>query len=295
MIRIIRRRFPAANILLSPATVQGDRAPEEIVAAIERLCATGGVDVMIVGRGGGSIEDLWAFNDERVVRALCACTLPTVSAVGHETDVTLTDFSADLRASTPSAAAELIVPDKLELMDGIVHLVARVKNSVLGTVSRLNHVLNELVRGLYDPRRQIQERRMRMDDLIMRLALTTRRALDLLRRETSVLTDRLRPQYLQRMVAEDKQECASLFSRLDRTMRDSLKHDKTSVENLVARLDDLSPLAILSRGYSITSMIATEAIITDSATVEKGDQVRVRLHRGELACEVTGKKEAGGA
>lgn len=293
MIRIIKRRFPTVNILLSPATVQGDRAPEEIVAAIERLCATGTVDVIIVGRGGGSIEDLWAFNDETVVRAICACPVPTVSAVGHETDVTLTDFAADLRASTPSAAAELIVPDKLDLMDGIVHMVARIRNSALGTTSRLNHVLNELVRRLYDPRRQIRDRSMRIDDLVMRLTLAVRRTLDHLRRDGSAMTERLRPQYLQRAVTKDRQEWSSLVSRLDRTMRDALKLDRRSAEYLAARLDDLSPLAILSRGYSITSIPATEAVITDAVTVERGDQVRVRLYRGELACEVTDKKESG--
>jgi exodeoxyribonuclease VII large subunit len=293
MIRIIGRRFPAVNILLSPATVQGDRAPEEIVAAINRLCAAGDVDAIIVGRGGGSIEDLWAFNDERVVRAVSACPLPIVSAVGHETDVTLTDFAADLRASTPSAAAELIVPDKLDLMESIVHLVTRVRNSVLGTAGRLNHVLKELVQRLYDPRRLIQERRMRMDDLVMRLTLAMRRTRDMLRKETSALTERLRPLYLQRMLSDYKRECASLLTRLERAMRDTLKRETTSAEYLAARLDDLSPLAILARGYSITSVMKTEAIITDSADVEKGDQVRVRLHRGELACEVTGKKEAG--
>ncbi|MBI4965897.1 MAG: exodeoxyribonuclease VII large subunit [Desulfomonile tiedjei] len=292
MIRIIRRRFPAVTILVSSATVQGDRAPDEIVDAIERLCAAGDVDAVIVGRGGGSIEDLWAFNDERVVRAVCACPLPIISAVGHETDVTLTDFAADLRASTPSAAAELAVPDKLELMDGIVHMVARVRNSVLGTTSRLRQGLNELAKRLYDPRRQIQERRMRMDDLIMRLGLTVRRRLELLRGETSALTERMRPQYLQRIVAADRQECGLLFRRLERSMSDALKHHRTAAENSAARLDDLSPLAILSRGYSITLKVATGDIITDAATVETGDRVRVQLHRGELSCQITGKKDS---
>ena len=291
MIRIIRRRFPAANILVSPATVQGDRAPDEIVEAIQRLCAAGGVDVIIVGRGGGSIEDLWAFNDERVVRAICACPLPTVSAVGHETDVTLVDFAADLRASTPSAAAELIVPDKLELMDGIVHMVARMKNSILGTARRLNHVLIELVRRLYDPRRQIQDRRMKIDDLIMRLGLGVRRRLELLHRDAEAMTERLRPRYLERLIAADKLECASLFGRLERAIRDSLEHKRIAAENSAARLDALSPLAILSRGYSITFKIPAGTIITDAADADKGDQVRVRLHRGELSCEVTGKEE----
>jgi len=111
MIRILRNRAPWVNILVSPASVQGDKAPDEITAAIQRLCAAGDVDVIIVGRGGGPIEDLWAFNDERVVRAVASCRLPIVSAVGHETDFTLTDFAADLRAPTPSADAQMLVTD----------------------------------------------------------------------------------------------------------------------------------------------------------------------------------------
>ena len=151
MIRISRRRFPGTHILVSPASVQGDRAPDEIVAAIDRLCNAGDVDVIIVGRGGGSIEDLWAFNDEKVVRADAGCRLPIVSAVGHETDVTLTDFAADLRASTPSAAAEMVVPDKQDLQEGVIHLAARMKSCMRNFLERRVGILNELLRRALRP------------------------------------------------------------------------------------------------------------------------------------------------
>jgi len=288
MIRIVMRRFSGTHILVSPATVQGDRAPDEIVAGIRRLCQAGDVDVIILGRGGGSVEDLWAFNDERVVRAVAACPVPIVSAVGHETDFTLTDFAADLRASTPSAAAELLVPDRRELADGIAHLAARLSNSVRSALGQRSDVLNELVKRLYDPRRLIQERRMRLDDFSMRLGYAMDRRLEVLRREVQSVEQRLRPEYLERMLSVQVEWAASLLNRLQRSMQENLTRARVSAENLCARLDTLSPLAILSRGFSITSRADTGAILTDASSVSKGDRVRVRLHRGQLQCDVTG-------
>lgn len=288
MIRIIMRRFPGTHILVSPATVQGDRAPEDIVAGIRRLCEAGDVDVIIVGRGGGSVEDLWAFNDERVVRAVAVCTVPIVSAVGHETDFTLTDFAADLRASTPSAAAELLVPDRRELADGVVHFAARLRNSVRSALGQRIDVLNELAKRLYDPRRQIEESRMRLDDFTTRLGFTMSRRLEVLRREIQDVAQRLRPQYLERILSAQAEQVASLATRLQRSIQDRLLQGRMSAENLSARLDALSPLAILSRGFSITFREDTGAVVTDASSVSQGDKVHVRLHRGQLTCEVTG-------
>lgn len=286
MIRIISRRFPGTNILVSPATVQGDRAPEEIVNAIRRLCETGDVDVIIVGRGGGSVEDLWAFNDERVVRAVATCPVPIVSAVGHETDFTLTDFAADLRASTPSAAAELLVPDRSDLADGIAHLGARLRNSIRSILGQRIDVLKEMMNRLYDPRRQIEERRMRLDDISARLSRSMTRHMEALRRETQTLAQRLRPQYLERLLLGHSEQVAALTVRLERSLRERLLRDRSSAENLAARLDGLSPLAILARGFSITFRTDTGAVVTDASSVHAGDEVRVRLHRGHLACSV---------
>ena len=290
MIRISRRRFPGTHILVSPASVQGDRAPEEIVAAIDRLCHAGDVDVIIVGRGGGSIEDLWAFNDEKVVRAVAGCPLPTVSAVGHETDVTLTDFAADLRASTPSAAAEMVVPDKQDLQEGVIHLAARMRSCMRNFLERRVGILNELLRQLYDPRRQIQERRMRLDDLTIRLSSTIRRKLEMEGREIEAVATRLRPEYLNRGIQAGRDQCSALLTGLLRAMRNSLKECRSSVENIAARLDGLSPLSVLARGYSITVRPEMGTVISDAAQVRTGEEVLVRLHRGELSCQVTARK-----
>jgi exodeoxyribonuclease VII large subunit len=294
MIRIIRRRLPSTNILVSPATVQGDRAPEEIEAAVRRLCQVGDVDVVILGRGGGAIEDLWAFNDERVVRTVAGCTLPIVSAVGHETDVTLTDFAADLRASTPSAAAEMLVPDKRELEAAVEHLCTRLRIAMHRILEGNFRSIDELINRFADPRRQIQEKRMRLDELTLRLCRIMRRNLDTSRKDLESAASRFKPAYLAKTVEVGKADVAGLFDRLSRSMRSTLKEDRTALESLSARLDSLSPLAVLSRGYSITFRSDTGTVVTESATVEAGDSLRVRLHRGEIFARVFDKRDESG-
>jgi exodeoxyribonuclease VII large subunit len=291
MIRIAGRRSPGTNILLSSTSVQGDRAPGEIVSALDRLGGENDVEVIIIGRGGGSIEDLWAFNDERVVRSVAACPLPIVSAVGHETDFTLTDFAADVRASTPSAAAEIVVPDRRSLGEGILHLLARLRASMVGTLEKHAHMLNETLKRLYDPRRTIQERRQRLDDLTARLSAVIRRRLILARQESEAHYLRLRPEFLRRRITTTREEHDALVTRLEKSVRDALKDDRAILERLSSQLDSLSPLAVLSRGYSITVRPETDQVIKDSDTVEPGEDVRVRLHRGQLDCRVTGKDD----
>ena len=286
MIRIIRRRLPRTHVLVSPATVQGDKAPAEIVAALKRLCDAGDVDVIIVGRGGGSIEDLWAFNDERVVRAVAYCPFPTVAAVGHETDFTLTDFAADMRASTPSAAAELVVPDRRDLRDVVVHLGARLRNGMLTALDRRDVALRDLLKRVRDPRRDIGERRMRVDELSLRLTGTMNRKLAELRQQVDAVTERLRPEHLEMGLLMQRELCQGLFDRLVRATRDPLTNGRRSVETLAARLDALSPLAVLARGYSITFDRQTRAVVTDASTVAQGQDVDVRLRRGELLCRI---------
>lgn len=289
MIRVLRRRFPSVNILVSPATVQGDRAPEEITASLERLCRAGDVDVIIVGRGGGSIEDLWAFNDERVVRSVAYCPIPTISAVGHETDVTLTDFAADLRASTPSVAAELAVPDRRDMQEAIISLALRLKNSMKNELDKKSSTVEELLKRLHDPRRQIQEKRIRLDDLSVRMIRAIQRRVQDLRMNTDSLSARLSPARLLRQIQTNKEECVDLRNRLFRSFGNSLKDHRNAVMNLVARLDDLSPLGVLARGYSITVRPDTMAVIRDSRTVEIGDDLTIKLHRGDLNCRVMDK------
>lgn len=294
MIRIVNRRFPGVHILVSPATVQGDRAPDELVRAIRCLCEAGDVDVIIIGRGGGSVEDLWAFNDERVVRAVAFCPLPIVSAVGHETDFTLTDFAADLRASTPSAAAELVVPDRRDLSEGIFHLTARLRNATEYSLRRSAEAVAETMKRLYDPRRQIQDRRMRTDDLSTRLSNATSRKLKELGREVRNTIGRLRVEHLRRIVAQCTEQTETLTAHMVKASRNTLRDARRATETLASELDNLSPLAVLSRGYSVTIRPDTRTVVIDSRSTEVGEDIEVILHRGRLSCTVMDKKDERG-
>lgn len=291
MIRIARRRFPSVNLLVSSTSVQGDRAPVEIIAAIDRLCRGGGVDVIIIGRGGGAMEDLWAFNDEGVVRAVASCPLPIVSAVGHETDFTLTDFAADLRASTASAAAEIVVPDRRDLLALILQLSARLKSSITNLREKRARDVIEMLNRLSDPRRKIEDRRQRLDDLSSRMVNLVRRRLTALSQETHALVGRLRPEHLWNRISRGKAETRDLFTRLVRSAQGSVKDRRRSAYELASRLDSLSPLAVLARGYSVTVRPDTGTVIKESASVEVGDPVTVTLYRGSLECLVTGKED----
>jgi exodeoxyribonuclease VII large subunit len=289
MIRILRRRFPAVHILVSPSSVQGDRAPAEIKAAINRLCQASGVDVIIVGRGGGATEDLWAFNDERVVRAVATCPIPIVSAVGHETDVTLSDFAADVRASTPSAAAEIVLPDRRDLRENLAHIVARLTHSMRNAIRRNTGAVEEQLKRLFNPRRQIQEKRLALDDMIVRMTRAVKRRIDRSARETELFTQRLKPGRLFRQIETGREQCKSLMTRLHREISGCASDRRTALLNLTARLDALSPLSVLSRGYSIALKPKTSEVIKDSSAVEIGDTIEIRLHRGGLLCRVSDK------
>ncbi len=291
MIRIITRRFPAVNILLTSTSVQGDRAPQEIQTAVERLVKAGGVDVIILGRGGGSVEDLWAFNDERVVRAVANCPLPIVSAVGHETDFTLSDFAADMRASTPSAAAEMVVQDKRDLEAAIEHLVARLKNSAMGFIRRGSSIAEELIKRLYDPRRRIRDKRVGLDDLSMRLVRAMNRKLESADRELANLAGRLRPENLADRLQESERDYSQLVSRLLRSGSGVIREHRTEVEQTSARLSALSPLAVLARGYSIAFDIDSGKVVTDASAVRLASNLKIRLHKGRLVCRVIEKTD----
>lgn len=286
MIRIIQRRSPGTHILISPTSVQGDRAPSEIVAALNRLCQVPDVDTIIIGRGGGSIEDLWAFNDEGVVRAVAECPIPIVSAVGHETDVTLTDFAADLRASTPSAAAELVVPDYRDLLELTNLLRDRLIRSMERDLDQRALALNELLQHLQDPRRMIRDRWQYVDELSERLITTVNRRLSTMRKELDVLRNRLRPEHLKRSLETKEHILEGLVTRLKQSAGGFLKERFVNVQSLASRMDVMSPLAVLARGYAIAIDPLTSHVIRQARQVEKGADVLLRLYQGKLVCRV---------
>jgi exodeoxyribonuclease VII large subunit len=291
IIRVAFRRG-APSILLAPAQVQGDDAPRSIMAALVRLQRVRGLDVIIVGRGGGSMEDLMPFNDERVVRCVAACPIPTVSAVGHEVDVTLTDLVADARAATPSQAAEMVVADRQQNERSLAHFRARLHRAMVAHVREDRGVLRELQRRLGDPRRAIDERQQRLDDLVQR-AQGAMQAMQAARR---VALDRLERRLVARhprvVLTRTRAQLDSLRWRASGAMRAILRARRADLSEKGMQLEALSPLAVLARGYAIAVGPDGRALL-DASQVEPGDTIEVRLRHGQLSAEVLGLGSSG--
>ena len=287
MLRIIERRFPGLHIRLFPVRVQGDGSAEEIARGVRYFSERAWADVVIVGRGGGSLEDLWSFNEEAVARAIAGSSVPVVSAVGHETDFTIADFVADLRAPTPSAAAELVVPLASAVRESLIKAQERTQKAVSYRVSRLR---NELLRNGMDRvaltvQRRIGEAGQVLDDVERSLHAAQERQLracrasfDLLERKLAGLDFRLR-------LARQSDRLGAAARLLIPTMRKALDRRAYRLATASGRLDALSPLAILERGYSIVQTEKGEAV-REYRQVAPGDALSVRLHRGRLGVRV---------
>jgi exodeoxyribonuclease VII large subunit len=286
MIQIIQRRFENISLLLYPVRVQGEGASEEIADGIRTFNRMRDVDVIIVGRGGGSLEDLWAFNEEAVARAIYNSKIPVISAVGHETDYTIADFVADLRAPTPSAAAELVVKNKRDLERSLNYLRSRLDSQVSNYLEDLRIHLTHLKRSLAEPTRRIEDYLFRLDDLVNR----SRRSLQWNIRRTSErcinLGQRLNlrsPVYRLKTLESSLLETGR---RLERDIKLILDVREQKLRAMMGKLESLSPLSILERGYSITRKLPSLQILRDADQASIGDQVEVKLHRGTLFCDV---------
>ncbi len=286
IIQVAHKRFPGVQIVLNPVPVQGEGAAEEIAKAIAELNDAGGLDVLIVGRGGGSLEDLWAFNEEVVAWAIASSRIPIVSAVGHETDYTIADFVADLRAPTPSAAAVLVVRDQQELLKHLQGFWERAVQAVRVGVRDRRKCVEAERRALLDPAALVERAMLRRDDLEMRL----RMALASKVREVRTAVEALRHDVLlQSPVHRIRQELAmlpQLRTRLEQRIRVALALGRRSLLAVADTLHSLSPLAILGRGYSITRRWPDMTLLRAAADVAPGDGIHVRLASGELICEV---------
>ena len=263
IIRVLRRRWPMGKIMLLPVRVQGVEAPGEIATALRYASEHKVADVVITGRGGGSIEDLWAFNDERVARAIYDCEIPVISAVGHEPDVTIADFVADLRAATPSNAAELAAPDVTELMQAIDSAMRRLENSMAKRISGSREALEALSsrRVLQSATGFIEQRRSQVETLRVRLEAASGFA------------------------SKSRSQLDNLASRMDSALDAAMTRKKNEYLRAAAKLDALSPLKVLSRGYAI-AMDKDGRAVKDSSGVRAGDKLTVRLASGALGCRV---------
>ncbi|NIQ93885.1 MAG: exodeoxyribonuclease VII large subunit [Desulfuromonadales bacterium] len=239
ILNVLRRRSAGVRVLLAPVKVQGEGAAAEVAAGIAEVNRHGEADVLIVGRGGGGIEDLWAFNEEAVARAISASRIPVISAVGHEVDTTIADLVSDLRAPTPSAAAELVVKERLALENHLDHLTLRMATQVRSRLQRLGDRVDGLRVALRSPAERISQSRQRQDDLERRLTRSTRAAIDNARQVLGAQA---------------------------------------------SRLDALSPLRVLARGYSIAFDDLDGTVVRDAAALQVGERLRLRFERG--SCRV---------
>jgi exodeoxyribonuclease VII large subunit len=288
MLQILRRRFANLHVCVYPVRVQGNGAAEEIAQGIEALNRYAGIDVIIVARGGGSLEDLWAFNEETVARAIYASKVPVISAVGHEIDYTIADFVADVRAPTPSAAAELVIRQKSELHAELKVVVQRLERAIQHRLDTLRARLEACRqrRVLRDPWAPLRTTEQRLDELNARLARAIRARLRLsqealARGETAIA--HLCPLMLVDLLRE---RLAALEQRLIAAQRRRVRHEREAFERLSATLQALSPLAVLSRGYSICRHTVDGRVIYEARTVTPGMPVEVTLWQGALQCRV---------
>ncbi len=291
-VRVALRRNPGVRIVVIPTRVQGPGAADEIARAIdlasERAAALG-LDVIVVARGGGSVEDLWAFNEEVVVRALARAALPTVSAIGHEIDVTLCDFAADVRAPTPSAAAELCVHDAAAVAQKFVHHARALEKNTRLHLHRLRARLSAAQHTFRDPSARLQRKRQQLDELEARIE-------DALNGQVRGLLDRLRRAELsleqnhpRHRLQIDRQKLATLQVHLVKALRAALVRSQHRLAQAAGKLDALSPLSVLSRGYAV--VLKGEHAVRKASDVAPGDDVKILLHEGAIHATVNGEKK----
>ncbi len=287
ILNVTKRRFPSVNILIAPVRVQGAEAPAEIVEALHHLNEISGIDVIIVARGGGSLEDLMAFNDEGVARAIFASSVPVVSAVGHEIDFTIADFVADMRAPTPSAAAELVVPRRGDLVQQVRTLSARAAHAGERFLKIRRERLEKLAERVRDPRRRLVDLRLGLDERFNNLAAAIARRVRADRERLRHFETHL--QYLSPAV-----RLANFTFMLDNMRKGMVTGIFRQVETLRARLaghtallDSLSPLSVLARGYAIVRTVPEGRVIRNAKDLAAGDPVGINVAKGRFNAVVT--------
>ncbi|MFV8827969.1 exodeoxyribonuclease VII large subunit [Alkalihalobacterium sp. APHAB7] len=292
IITTIKRRFPIATITLLPVLVQGEGAAPSIVKAIRQANAVNMFDVLIIGRGGGSIEELWAFNEEAVARAIYESTVPIISAVGHETDFTIADFVADIRAATPTAAAELAVPELKELVKAIDLQKLRLRRALMEKVEREKQRLNRLQKSyaFRYPQQLVHQKEQELDRLYDRLEREMRRLIDKRSEQINQLTKDIMRNHPNAKLLEAKQQSLFLRDQLLRNMKWLLKEKQNQFQNRVQTLEVLSPLRMMERGYSLAFNDRNELVksITD---VSLDDAVQIRVMDGTVNCQVVDTKK----
>lgn len=288
ILHVLKRRDPSLPVVIYPTSVQGDDAPGQIVRAIELANQREECDVLIVGRGGGSLEDLWSFNDERVARAIFASRIPVVSAVGHETDVTIADFVADLRAPTPSAAAEMVSRNQLELLRQVQSAQQRLEMAMDYFIANRNRRFSQLQHRLQQQHPQLRLARQQtvLDRLRQRMNFALDNQLKKTTQRQQRVIQRLNQQNLQPRIYRAQTRIQQLEYRLAQTLRAQLSTTRERFGNAVTHLEAVSPLSTLARGYSVTTA-ADGKLVKKTKQLNAGDTLTTRLEDGVVESEVT--------
>lgn len=287
ILTVLKRRAPQLEVIIYPAMVQGKEAHVHLINQIQLANARNEVDVLIVGRGGGSLEDLWCFNHEQLARAIYQSELPIVSAVGHEIDTTISDYVADVRAATPSAAAELVSPNTQELHSKVIELINRLNNAFKhdmadkrALATQLQHRLN-----LCHPRNQLNQKAQRLDELTIALQQGIRNRLYQQERTLNNLTPRLMRQSPDKKLSQASHQLMQIQTRLEQAMQHKLQHAQNSLALQASRLDSVSPLNVLARGYSITKTPQGK-VVKSVDHIKTGDVLITELADGAIKSTV---------
>jgi len=290
-LNIVNRRHAGLSVLILPVAVQGDQAPAEIESAIAQLNASGLVDVIVLARGGGSLEDLAAFNSERVARAIAASELPVVAAIGHETDFTIADFAADLRAPTPSAAAELITEAQHKIAEHLANQSHRLDRAVRFQLLQARQRLTRLPVSSAESRVSmlLHRQAQRLDDLSFRQEAALGGQLRQQQRQVAELTAAVLRHDPRQALAQARERLLACRTRIDRSLERTLQRSAVRIGALNGRLHSLSPLAVLDRGYALV-LSADGSLIRSTAQIDPGDRLTTRLADGAFTSRVEAKE-----
>ncbi len=313
IINVLNKRYPFAKIKLYDTLVQGDGAHPKIIKALQMAEADKHSEIIILARGGGSMEDLWAFNEESLVRAIFACKKPIVSAIGHETDTTIADYVADVRAPTPSAAAALVTPDKTELLNQLEKLKSNLASAINQTLEKNQFLLQQLQLGIIDPSQELQRKAQRLDEAEARLTRTIKTLKTLNQAKLKALNTELhqhsparfitykieQSKLAQKRLLKAGEKCSGLFNselrhlntQLHQNIARALSKHTSKLGNQAKALHILSPLSTLSRGYSITQN-EEGSIVHGENEINVGDVISTTLHQGKLLSKVYDKKDS---
>jgi exodeoxyribonuclease VII large subunit len=285
VLSVLKRRFPSIPVLIYPVPVQGVEAPAAIVDALKTANSRNECDALILTRGGGSLEDLWAFNDESVARAIHASNIPLVSAIGHEVDFTIADWAADLRAPTPSVAAELVSPNRADWLEHFSDWQQRLQRSWQTQIRHYQQRLTGLQRQLKHPGQRLRDRAQRLDELEQRLNLAQQGHLRQQRARLETLNARLQGLSPAQKLRELRLRVTTLQHNSRNAIKTTLEQQQARLANVSRALDAVSPLATLSRGYAIVQQPNGDVVRTVQQ-VKPGDMLRTRLGKGQLDCRV---------